>query len=285
MSNSRLFTKTSSQGEDRSVILTVTHLGFSNSTTIGCFDALRSGLATSSRLVIPGPWSRGAGSSYRGDDVGIDLVVSSEHPIFVMAPITYSPSLVAGLGGFAGSYEDFWEHADIDETRREVRAQIERSIIWGFDLSHIACWNDAMIGRPEFFDILVDLALEFKLPLKITKEQCEAKLGFPAYALAVDAGVTVIDHSIDLWSGSWARIANPEEALEEAASHLVEGVNEISFRVAPDTRELRALMSDWPRYVSFHGVINRVTQIRSMFDKLGIRVIGYRELRDNSRPH
>ena len=62
---------------------------------------------------------------------------------------------------------DLWEHADIDEVRKECRAQIERAIYWGFDVSHISARLGALELRPEFFDVALELAVDFRLPLRL----------------------------------------------------------------------------------------------------------------------
>ena len=63
--------------------------------------------------------------------------------------------------------EDVWDHADLDEVRRECRAQIERAILWGFDVSHLDAHMATLQFRPEFFDVYLDLAVEFRLPLRM----------------------------------------------------------------------------------------------------------------------
>ena len=58
-----------------------------------------------------------------------------------------------------------WDHADLDEVRKECRAQLERAIYWGFDVSHIDSHMGTMQLRPEFFDVYLELAVDFRLPL------------------------------------------------------------------------------------------------------------------------
>ena len=75
--------------------------------------------------------------------------------------------------------EDVWDHADLDEVRRECRAQIERAILWGFDVSHLDAHMGTLQLRPEFFDVYLDLAIEFGLPLRMTSAGLERYVGFP----------------------------------------------------------------------------------------------------------
>ena len=265
--------------ESKVVILASEQLGFSNSINVGTYDALRRGLLTSTRIMVPAPWARGAISSYHGEDVGVQLVTNSEHPIFHCGPLTYAPSLFDGSGGFPSEVEDFWDHADPEETRREARAQIERAIYWGFDVSHLASSKDAMVARPEFFDILLELALEFRLPLRLDKSLDDPLIGFPAFRLASEEGVLTTDHHVDLWHKEWLKFQNPTEVFEEVVLSIEPGITEITIRLGEDSSELRALMHDWPRYVSFQQLASSPNLIMEMFEKMGIRVIGYRDLK------
>src|SRR5438045_9378462 len=81
-------------------------------------------------LVVPGAWAREAAARYRGEDVGVHLTLNAEYDLYRWGPITHAPSLLDGDGGFPRTIEDVWDHADIDEVRKELRAQIERAILW-----------------------------------------------------------------------------------------------------------------------------------------------------------
>src|SRR5437764_12411009 len=111
-------------------------LGSSYAANVGVYEALREGLATSASLMVPGPWAREAAARYRGEDVGVHLTLNAEHDLYRWGPITHAPSLLDGDGGFPRTVEDVWDHADLDEVRRELRAQVERAIYRGFDVSH-----------------------------------------------------------------------------------------------------------------------------------------------------
>ena len=54
--------------EARLVIIAVDGMGSTHAATAGCYDSLRHGLATSGRLMVPGPWARAAAADFRGED-------------------------------------------------------------------------------------------------------------------------------------------------------------------------------------------------------------------------
>ena len=146
--------------------------------------------------MVPAPWARGAAAQYRGEDVGVGLTLNAEHDLYRWGPITQAPSLLDGDGGFPRTAADLWDHADLDEVRRECRAQLERAIYWGFDVSHLDAHLDAVQLKPEFFDVFLDLADEFRLPLRLPDAGAQRLAGFPFRELAAERGVLSPDRVI-----------------------------------------------------------------------------------------
>ncbi|MDA8341751.1 MAG: ChbG/HpnK family deacetylase [Actinomycetota bacterium] len=264
----------------RLVIVECAELGFCHAANVGVFDALRSGGATSAALMVPAPWARQAAAQYRGEDVGVQLALNAEHDLYRWGPITQAPSLLDGDGGFPRTVTDLWDHADLDEVRRECRAQIERAVLWGFDVSHLASHLDAMLLRPEFFDIYLDLAVEFRLPIRAVTSEVEGQAGFPIRALAADEGVRFADAFATLpdEGGTTSR-----RLLAETLASLEPGVTELWFRPATDSPELRAMSPDWEQRVDDHVLLADERGVAELFEQAGVTAIGYRTLRDVMR--
>lgn len=259
------------------LLVSCAELGFCHASNLGVFSALRGGIGTSASLMVPAPWARGAASSYRGEDIGVRLTLNAEHDLFRWGPITQAPSLLDGDGGFPRTITDVWDHADIDEVRRECRAQVERAVLWGFDVSHLDAHLDALILRPEFFDVYLELAIDFSLPLRLPGPEHEANIGFPFRALAADEGVLFADHCA---SGSLVRT---RQALVDLIVGLEAGITEVTFRPAVDTTELRAVTDDWEVRVSDHSVLTRARDLEPILKDVGVTLIGFRSLRDAMR--
>lgn len=220
------------------VIVTADGLGSSNAANLGVYQALRRGSATTAGLQVPCPWSRGAAADYQGEDIGVALTLNSEHDLYRWGPITRGASLVDGDSGFPRTVTDFWDHADLEEARRECSAQIERAVLWGFDVSHLDSHLGALWGRPEFFDLYLDLAVDFSLPIALPPREID--LGFPAHDLAAEEGVLTPDHSVLVPLPGEVR-----RAAERVVASLEPGVTEIHVRPAVDTPELRAISDHW----------------------------------------
>ena len=261
----------------RLLIVNCDGLGSSHAANVGCYEALREGIATSARLMVPCPWSREAAARYRGEDVGVNLTLNAEWDLYRWGPLTQSPSLLDGDGGFPRSRAEVWDHADLDEVRRECRTQIERAILWGFDVSHLGSHLATLPLRPEFFDIYLERAVDFGLPLRLPDGSSERAVGFPFRRLAAEEGVVLPDHTIQPRGGG------ARKALERALFELEPGVTEIDAHPAVDTPELRALTPDWPARTDDHSLLVDDHDLRSLADRAGIALVGYRQLRDLQR--
>ena len=190
------------------------------------------------------------GSRYRGEDIGVHLTVNAEYELYRWGPITHAPSLLGGDGGFPRTVEDVWDHADLDEVRRECRAQIERAILWGFDVSHLDAHMGTLQLRPEFFDVYLDLAIEFGLPLRMVELGHGALRRLPGpggrrrgrrrlhrpHALRAGRGLPAV--------------------FEKDLATLRPGVTELHLHPAVDSAELRSLATDdWEARVDDHRMI------------------------------
>jgi predicted glycoside hydrolase/deacetylase ChbG (UPF0249 family) len=263
--------------DDRLLIVNCDDLGSTHAANVGVYEALRDGIGTSASLMVPCPWARDAAARYRGEDVGVHLTLNAELDLLRWGPITHAPSLLDGDGGFPRTQRDLWDHADLDEMRRELRAQVERAILWGFDVSHLDSHMGTLQLRPEFFDVYLELAVDFGLPLRLSGASSERAIGFPFRRLATEEGVVFPDRFIHL-PGAGVR-----DAFDKVLSDLRPGVTEVLSHPAVDSDELRASCPDWSRRVDDHAVLTRDHAVRSLVERVGAVLIGYRELRDLQR--
>jgi len=258
------------------VIVNCDDLGSTRSANVAIYEALRDGLATSATLMVPCPWARDAAAMYRGEDVGVHLTLNSEWDTYRWGPITHSPSLLDGDGGFPRTVQDAWDHGDIDEVRKECRTQIERAIYWGFDVSHLDSHMGTLQLRADFFDVYLEMAVEFSLPLRMAAGSAERLIGFPYRRLAREEGVVFPDHFVYTNVGS-------RRAIERALFDLQPGVTEVYLHPALDSDELRASHPDWARRVEDHMMLTRDPSFVDLVERAGVELIGYRDLRELQR--
>ena len=263
--------------DDRLVILSCDDLGSCHAANVGVFRAIREGVATCASLMVPAPWAGYAAKlSLPTDDLGVHLTLNAEHEYYRWGPITHAPSLQSGEGGFPRTLEDLWEHADPAEVLRELRAQIERALAWGIDVTHLAPHLTAITLRPEFFDVYLELAVEFALPIRLPSTVTAERAGFPFRRLAADEGIEFPDHFDHDWR------AGSAERVHAAIDALAPGVTEIHVQPAIDSPEVRALGDYTQGWIDDLELITS-DDLRSRLVESGAILIGYRALRDAMR--
>ncbi|MBA3286716.1 MAG: ChbG/HpnK family deacetylase [Acidimicrobiia bacterium] len=261
----------------RLVLVSCDDLGSCHAANEGVYRAIRQGAATCASLMVPAPWARHAAEQYRSDDdIGVHLTLNAEHARYRWGPITHAPSLLSGDGGFPATIDDLWEHADPDEVRRECRAQIERAVAWGIDVTHLAPHLTAITLRPEFFDVYVEMAVDFRLPIRLPSTISEERAGFPFRRLAADEGLVFPDHFDHDWR------AGSRERVIGALADLAPGVTEIHIQPVLDTPEARALSRAAEGWIDDLALATDGT-LADALAASGAIVIGYRRLRDVMR--
>lgn len=262
---------------DRLVILSCDDLGSCHGANVGVYEALRSGVATCASIMVPAPWARHAADDYKGEDIGVHITLNAEHPLYRWGPITQAPSLLSGEGGFPRDVDDLWEHADPAEVLRECRAQIERAIQWGIDVTHLAPHLSVITLRPEFFDVYLELAVEFRLPIRLPSTMSAEQAGFPFRKLAADEGIVFPDHFDHDWR------PGSRDRVHAAFRSLQPGVTEIHIQPAIDTPEVRALSRWAPEWIDDLYLATQDDTLRALIAESGAIMIGYRALRDAMR--
>src|SRR5690606_39954417 len=122
-------------------------------------------------------------------------------------------------------------HAHLGEGPRELLAQVARASLWRPDVSHLDSHLGVLQGKPEFFDIYLDLAIEFDLPIRLPGPEAERRIGFPFRSLAAEEGIVVPDHFTRL-----PRVGSPR-AVERVQPGLPPGVPELRARPPRDAAD------------------------------------------------
>jgi len=263
--------------EERIVILSCDDLGSCHAANVGVYQALREGAATCTSLMVPAPWaSHAACQATSDDDIGVHLTLNAENEHYRWGPITHAPSLQSGEGGFPRTLEDLWEHADHAEVLRELRAQIDRALVWGIDVTHLAPHLTAITLRPEFFDVYLELAVEYQLPIRLPSSISADQAGFPFRDLATDEGILFPDHFDHDWR------AGSSDRVYEAINNLQPGVTEIHVQPAADTPEVRALGDHTRGWVADLDLATS-DELRDRLAASSAVLIGYRDIRNAMR--
>jgi len=188
----------------------------------------------------------------------------------------------AGLVGAAETYSTTASAAITCSRALQHSYVPPRTAGTGFDVSHIDSHIGALLGRPEFFDVYLELALDFGLPLRLPGEATQRLVGFPFRKLAAEEGAVFPDHLVAVLREGTGRVG-AQRAIERALFELAPGVTEIQTHPAIDTDELRAACPDWPGRVEDHAYLRNDPSLPDLVERAGAVLIGYRDLRDLQR--
>jgi hypothetical protein len=270
-------------------------IGMCHAANLGAFEALDRGPATCGSLMVPCPWFQEAAdmaAQRPGVDLGVHLTLNSEWPGYRWGPVAGAsavPSLLDDQGYLPRSAAETLRRARPDEATREMRAQIEKALAAGIDVTHLdAHMGTALMSR--FVDGYAELALEFRLPVLAVRPDPAmlAQLGDPDGAQTIlraldrlaQGGVPVLD-AIDANSLSFAPGRGEAHNLARLDA-LAPGVTYLICHPARGGEELDAIAPEAHARDFERGFYGGEAGRRAL-EQRGIRTSGMRPLRELMR--
>ena len=217
----------------RMVIVNCDDIGSSHAANLASLEAMERGIASSATLMVPCPWALEAVELFRGKDVGVHLTLTAEYPAYRWRSLTGAPSLHDQQGFLPRTAKEVWARADLSDVRRECRAQIEQALTWGVDVTHMDSHMGVLQIEPRYYEIYLELAEAFRLPLRMAGSGAERALGFPIRAPADAHGVLYPDEFFFDWGRSTAGL------MRKKVPGLRPGVTEFIVHPVLDGPELR----------------------------------------------
>lgn len=220
-------------------------------------------------------------------DLGVHLTLNAEYESYRWGPLRDDvPGLCRPDGTLRPRSDETVANADVQEVERELRAQIERALEAGIDVTHI----DSHMGtvfNPKFVEVYLGLAREYRVPAfmpKVTQEVLERTgmlESLERYVGLVEGaereGFPVFDHfcsdSLHFEPG------RAESHNLERVSKLGPGLSYLITHCARGTSELESITDDW-RQRHEEGVIYSDGTMSRHLEALGVHTIGMRPLRD-----
>jgi len=281
---------------DRVAIIHCDDVGMCHAANDGAFEALRNGPATCGSIMVPCPWFEEAAELARANpelDLGVHLTLTAEWIRYRWGPVAPRdrvPSLLDAQGYLPRTTIEVVKNAKPEEVEIELRAQIEKALRAGIDVTHI----DSHMGTvffPQFVPIYAKLAREYRLPAFAVRPDPQIlaarglagaeKLFAGLLALLEDACVPVLDafdaESLDFPDG---------EGLTHNRARLARlglGVTYLICHPAKDGDELRAAMTFGAHQRDFERRFYGGDTGRRSLAEAGVKTVGMRVLRDLMR--
>jgi predicted glycoside hydrolase/deacetylase ChbG (UPF0249 family) len=274
--------------DTRVLLINADDAGMLHAENVATIDALKSGLVGSATVMTPAPWFAELAAFARANpqfDFGVHLTFTSEWEGYRYGPVlgrSAVPSLVDSAGYLLPSLAAFHARATVADAEAEGRAQIRRAIDAGLDVSHLDMHMHALGLDARFFDVYVNLAREFDLPVRFIPPSEELRRAQVARLRA--AGIIFQDYVIvgadqlpgESLSAYWRR----------KLGALTPGVvTELYIHVAIDQPELRAALGDapfrtgWRDRVDEYRIFTADPELRRILDAAGVKLIHWKDLR------
>ena len=263
--------------QDRLLIVNCDDVGSSHAANLACLEAMQNGIATSGTLMVPCAWAREAVDMFAGLDLGVHLTLTAEYPGYRWRSLTGAASLHDADGFLPSSAAAVFAKADPEEARRECRAQIEQALAWGVDVTHLDSHMGANQIDPRFFDVYVELAAEFDLPLRMVGPRTEAVLGFPGREQAAQAGLAFPDEFVSEWGRP------TDDLMRSVLPKLGPGVAEVNVHPVFDGPELRGYDKREPGIRIGDHAVAMDPGMAGFIEEQGFALISFRPLRDLQR--
>jgi len=276
--------------DTRLLIVHADDAGMCHAVNAATQSALLDGIVSSASIMVPCPWFPEMAAFCRAHpeaDCGIHLTLTSEWQVYRWKPVS-SPEKVPGLmdpeGYLWREVRDVATHATPQEVETECRAQIERALAFGIRPTHLDSHMGTLFVRPDYFEVYVRLALEYRIPAMIPRPTPELvarvrNAGYPnadaLIEIASSGRVPTID---DLTTGVPSH--DFEQRLKEyhdVIRHLKPGASQIIVHLGDDSPEIQAVMNSWQARQNDVRVF-RDPSTRALLQEEGIRLIGWRAI-------
>ncbi len=205
--------------------------------------------------------------------VGVHLTLTSEYAGYRWRGLTRGTSLHGKDGFLPATAAEALDRLDPEDVRAECRAQIEAALTWGIDVTHLDSHMNIVQDRSDLFGIYLDLAAEYRLPVRMFSVETTEAQGFRARERAMARGILFNDHMIYPWPRPM------RDVLIETISTLSPGVTEIFAHPVLDGEELRGYGLGFAdlRASDAAGLIDPA--LPALLDGHGIRRISFLEIR------
>jgi chitin disaccharide deacetylase len=263
--------------DDRLLIVNCDDLGSSHSANIATFRSMVYGVATSATLMVPCPWAREAAQMFEGFPIGVHLTLTSEHGGYRWRGLTNGVSLSDDEGFFPNTTKVALRRITEADARAECRAQIETALSWGVDVTHLDTHMNVMQARTDLYEIYLDLAEEFRLPVRMFSQKETEKQAFRARDRAKTRDLLFNEHIVYPWP------RRTRDVLFEEIPKLPPGVSEIFAHPVLDGEELRAYDTKNADIRTHDAVCLTDPTVSDLLDQHNIKRISFRELRELQR--
>lgn len=270
----------------RVLIINADDFGMCHDQNEGVMRGLTDGLFTSSTILVTCPWFEEAAEfarSHQQADLGVHLTLTAEWDRYKWGPVLGRravPSLCNEGGYLRQTVDEVYRYDGLDEVERELRAQIEKALDAGIDVTHLDSHMGPLHLRADYHEIYTRLAGEYRVPIRLASRRRMRAEGWIAVIEQLDGlGIVTPDHLVFYGPPS---VDQTEIYWTNLVRNLRPGVTEILCHPALARDELKSCARDaLQREADFRYFTSDKTH--KLIADVGVTLTGFRQLRDLMR--
>jgi len=278
--------------KDTVAIVHADDVGMCHGANTAFAELSRTGSVNCGAVMVPCPWFNEAvemATDAPALDLGVHLTLTSEWKTYRWAPI----STTRKSSGLIDEHGCFWHRVPMladrvvpEAAEAEMRAQIERALAAGIDITHI----DSHMGAamlPQLIEIYVRLGREYRLPILLPKH-------FAGYAAVLEVGDVPPAMYADFVSGleadGWPLVdhfamtpgvasAESDHAYRDLIAGLQPGLTFLALH--PNVPgDIEHIVPARAHFRTDEYRLLKDPEFRDFIARQSIRTIGFRSLRD-----
>ena len=253
-------------------------------------EVLDYGLVRAASIMMPCPAAEEAvayARTHRKADLGLHLTHTSEWREYrwgPLAPRDEVPGLLDPDGFLWHGTEQVAVAASPAEVELETRAQIERALELGIEPTHLDTHMGVMFARPDYTDVYVKLAIEYRTPCMmfapteaVLKGASEMGLQYPVQAAErlAAAGFPLIDSFVV--GGASGDEGRRERWYRRQLRALPPGVSILIIHAGFADDELKSITGSANERDHDRRLLTSA-KMRRTIERLGIKLTGWREI-------
>jgi chitin disaccharide deacetylase len=214
---------------------------------------------------------------FKSVSIGVHLTLTCEYRGYRWRGLTNGASLHDDEGFFPTTTKVALQRVDAADARAECRAQLETALSWGVDVTHLDTHMNVVQARTDLYKIYLDLAEEFRLPVRMFSREGTEEQGFQVRERAEARGLLFNEHIVYPWP------RRTRDVFFEEIPKLPPGVSEIFAHTVLDGEELRAYDTEYADIRAHDAVCLTDPAVSDLLDQHNIKRISFRALRELQR--
>jgi hypothetical protein len=277
---------------DRVLLIHADDIGFSHGSNVAAFEGMSGGSLTCASVLAPAPWfaeTAKLAKEHPEADFGVHMTLTAEYEVYRWRSLSGRPSLHAPDGGMWRTVADVVAHVPAADADAELRAQVAHAKAMGIDVTHL----DTHMGTvmlPQYLPLYVRLAIEERVPVFFMRpsERRLAALGearetFLRCLEELDAHRWPVLDNVIIRTLSEIAPEDKERRFRQFFNELRPGLTHFICHPTKGGEEIDAMSPDDCRHRAREYELFRSPALREYCESLGVKLVGYREVRDRMR--